>query len=180
MLLSRDDCLKRYGSDYRISQQIQKEQLYRLEKYVFSDKPWVPEQAVIAFRYPKAVLTMKSAFYYHGLTDMIPDVYDLATDRDAAKIRDSRVRQYFLPHDYVEEGVEKRNIQGYSIRIYNREKMLIELLRNKCSIPFDLYKEILLNYRRLLPELDIRKVEEYAASSPKSNMIMNALQTEVF
>lgn len=29
----------------------------------------------------------------HGLTDVIPDAYDLATDRDAAKIKDRQVHQ---------------------------------------------------------------------------------------
>lgn len=39
---------------------------------------------------------MKSAFFFHGLTDMIPDECDLATTRDAAKIKD---KKYFVPDD---------------------------------------------------------------------------------
>ena len=70
-------------------------------------------------------------------------------------------------------------VQGYPIRVYNRERMLIELLRNKATIPFDLYKEILLNYRKILPKLDIQKIQDYAMASPKSNMVMNALQMDV-
>lgn len=179
MLMSREDCRKRYGSDYLTEQQIKAGRLFQIEKGVYSDQERVPEQAVIAFKYPKAILTMMSAFYHYGLTDVIPDRFDLATDRDASKIRDPRVHQFFMPHDFCEDGVEQADVQGYPVRVYNRERMLIELLRNKAFIPFDLYKEILLNYRRIMPQLDMQKIQDYALASPKSNRVMNALQMEV-
>lgn len=179
MLLTRKDCLKRYGSDYMITKQVAAGKLFRIEKGLWADQPSVPEQAVIAFKYPNAVLTMLSAFYYYGLTDVIPENYDLATDRDAAKIRDERVHQVFIPGHFLKAGAETKNHQGYPIRIYDRERMLIELLRNKSSLPYDLYKEILLNYRKILPQLNMQKIQDYAMASPKSSAIMNALQTEV-
>lgn len=179
MLMSRKDCLERYGSDYLAAKQIKAGQLFQIEKGVYSDLEHVPEQAVIAFKYPNAVMTMMSAFYHHGLTDVIPDKFNLATDRDAAKIKDPRVHQFFMPHHFCEDGAETAVVQGYPIRVYNRERMLIELLRNKAALPFDLYKEILLNYRRLLPQLDMQKIQDYAMASPKSTMVMNALQMEV-
>ena len=33
------------------------------------------------------------------------------------------------------------------IRIYDKERMLIELVRNKNKISYDMYKEIINNYR---------------------------------
>ncbi len=179
MLMSRKDCLKCYGSDYLTAKQVESGQLFQLEKGIWSDQKNIPEQAIIAFKYPKAILTMLSAFYYYGLTDAIPDRYDLATDRDAAKIRDVRVHQFFLPREFFKVGIETDERQGYTLRIYNREKMLIELLRNKSSIPYDLYKEILLNYRKILPQLNIQRIQDYAMLSSKSNFVMNALQTEI-
>lgn len=50
MLMSRDDCLRRYGSDYLTAQQIKAGQLFQIEKGVYSDQERVPEQAVIAFK----------------------------------------------------------------------------------------------------------------------------------
>lgn len=40
--------------------------------------------------------------------------------------------------------------------------MLIELIRNKNNLPFDYYKEILLNYRKIISELDIQTIQEYS------------------
>lgn len=179
MLMSRTECLKHYGSDYFIQQNVREGKIFQIDKGIYSDQPHVPELAVKTFKYPKAIVTMQSAFYRHGLTDVIPDSIDLATDRNAAKIRDEHVHQYFMPPDFYEAGVETVLEQGYPIRIYNRERMLIELLRNKNALPFDLYKEILLNYRRILPQLDIQQIQDYAMAAPKSNLIMNSLQMEV-
>ena len=68
---------------------------------------------------------------------------------------------------------------GIQIQMYNKERMLVELLRNKNKLPFDYYKEILGNYRRIIHEMDIPMIQDYAYALPKSGMIMEALQMEV-
>ena len=57
--------------------------------------------------------------------------------------------------------------------------MLVELMRYKNKLPFDYYKEIVLNYRRIIQTLDMRKIEEYVMASPKRELIMDRLQLEV-
>lgn len=57
--------------------------------------------------------------------------------------------------------------------------MLIELLRNKNTMPYDLYKEILLKYRGLVNSLELWRIQEYAEKFPKSKMIKKALDEEV-
>ena len=177
---TRLECLEEYGSDYFIEKKIENGELYKLGKGIYSDKKFVPDMAMFGYKYPKAVVTMKSAFFYYGLTDVIPDECNLATTRDAAKIRDERVKQYFVPDCLFGEGIETANYKGYDIRIYSKERMLIELVRYKTKLPFDYYKEIILNYRKLLPELDIQKIQDYALAAPKSSKILEILQLEVF
>ena len=179
MLKSRKECLDQYGSDYYIRQKISSGELHRLEKGVFAEDADVPELALISWKYPKAVITMLSAFYYYGLTDTVPNLYDLATDRDAAKIPDPRVRQHFMPSESFHAGITSAEEHGWAFRIYDRERMLVELLRHKSKLSFDLYKEVLLNYRKIMPQLNIQKIQDYALSVPRSNVILNALQTEV-
>ena len=176
---TRAECLKEYGSDYFIEKKIKKGELFKIGKGIYSEKKKVPEIAVITYKYPNAVLTMKSAFFYYGLTDVIPDECDLATKRDAAKITDERVKQYFVPDSFFDEGIETADYKGYEIQIYNKERMLIELVRYKSKLPFDYYKEIILNYRKLLPQLNIQKIQDYALAAPKSNKVIETLQLEV-
>ena len=176
---SRAECLEKYGSDYLIQQKVKSGKLFRVGKAVYSEEGHVPELAVLAFKYRQAILTMYSAFYLHELTDVIPERYDMATDRNAAKIRDKKVNQYFVPSPFVEQGVEIMIYKGYPIKIYSKERMLVELLRYKTKLPFDYYKEVLLNYRKILPQLDIQAIQDYAMEAPKSNKIMETLQMEV-
>ena len=178
-LLSRQECLARFGSDYFIAQQIAAGHLFRLENGVFSEQKHVPENAIISYRYPHGVITLLSAFYHYGLTDVIPEVCDLATSRNAAKIRDARVRQYFVPDNILYQGMMIDQEHDFPIRIYSRERLLIELLRYKNKLPFDLYKEVLLNFRKIIHQLNMQDIQDYAMAVPKRNMVMDALQMEV-
>ena len=55
-----------------------------------------------------------------------------------------------------------------------------ELLRKKNKLPFDYYKEILGNYRKIIYELDVSAVQNMIMMMPKTRMIMEALELEVF
>ncbi|MCC8047205.1 MAG: hypothetical protein LIP12_17235 [Clostridiales bacterium] len=179
-MLTRAECLEKYGSDYFIEKEVEAGRLFKVGKGIYSEKKRIPEIAFFVYKYPNAVLTMESAFYFYGLTDSIPDKCDLATTRDAAKIKDDRVKQYFVPDDFFVLGIETADYKGFKIRIYSMERMLIELMRYKSKLPFDYYKEIVLNYRKILPKLDIQKIQNFALVAPKSNKVLETLQMEVF
>ena len=178
-LLSRQECLARFGSDYFIEQRIVAGSLFRLGNGLFAEEQHVPENAIASYRYPQGVITLLSAFYHYGLTDVIPDTCDLATSRNAAKIHDTRVRQVFVPDAILYNGAIMDQEHNFPIQIYSKERLLIELLRYKNKLPFDLYKEVLLNYRKILPQLNIQDIQDYAMAAPKRKMIMEALQMEV-
>lgn len=180
MLFSYPDCLKKWKSDYQIKKQIQNGGLYQIEKGVYSDEPTVSTLAIIAFKYPKGIITMDSAFYYYGLTDVIPDVIHLATDKHAIYINDKRVHQYYVLSNLLNVGVTTLERRDAAVRIYDKERMLIELLRFKNKFPFDYYKEIIANYRDIIYDLDIERIQDYAESFPRSKMINDALEKEVF
>ena len=176
----RIDCLSEYGSDYEIEKKVASGELFRVGKAVYSETPHVPELAVLSYKHPRAVVTMHSAFYLHGLTDVIPEEYDFATERNASKIKDHRIRQYFVSDDFFDCGVEEMEYHSYHISVYSPERMLVELIRYKSKLPYDYYKEILLNYRRILPSLNMQEIQDYALAAPKSGKIMETLQAEVF
>lgn len=178
--MTREQCLQEYGSDYYIQKRIESGELFHIEKGIYSKKKYVPEIALLSYKYGNAVITMKTAFYIYGMTDVMPDKCDLATTRDAAKIMDKRVKQYFVPPCFFAEGISRMDYKGYSVQIYSKERMLIEALRYKSKLPFDYYKEIVLNYRKILPQLNIQTIQDIALAAPKSDKIMEILQMEVF
>lgn len=180
MLYSYQECIEKYNSDYQIRKAIENGELFQLDKGIYSDIEHASHLEICAKKYPNAVVTMDSAFYHYGLTDTIPNCSHLATDRDASKIRDEKVKQSFLPKEVLKLGIVSETEQDYVINIYSKERMLIELVRYKSKLPYDYYKEIINNYRKLIYDLDIQEIEELAAAFPRGNKIMQTLQDEVF
>ena len=180
MILTYSDCIDRWKTDYMVKKAVEEGTLFQIEKGIYSDAPDVSTLAVISKKHPNAIITMDTAFYYHGLTDVIPDEYYLATDKHSAAIIDPRIRQIYVKSDILNIGVTNMQRRDATFKIYDRERMLIELLRYKNKLPYDYYKEILGNYRNLIYELDIERVQEYAATFPKSKTISALLDAEVF
>ena len=117
---------------------IQEGHLFITEKGLYSEDRYVPELEIIMKKYPNAILTLNSAFYYYGLTDTIPDHYYVATPKSNRKIEDVRVK-----------------------------------------FSFDLYKEIISNYRKLIHKMDMTQIMEYAYELPKTNMMMETIRLEI-
>ena len=180
MLMNYAECEDRFRSPYQIQAALRRKELFRLERGIYATQANVPEIAIIAKKYPRDILTMESAFYYHGLTDDIPARYALATDVDHAKIRDSRVHQYFLPSQVLHVGETTATIDGIAVPMYDKERMLIELARNKTKLPYDFYKEVLHRYRAQTEDLDIMHLQEYLLYFPKAGKIREILEQEVF
>ena len=179
MLLSYQECLEKYGTDYKIKKCVQVGELYVKEKGIYSDKRYVPELEIISKKYPNAIITLNSAFYYYGLTDTIPDFYYVATPKNTRKISDERVKQFYENSEAFDMGKTTMNYDGVDIVIYDKERLLVELIRNKRKFSFDLYKELIASYRKIVHELDMTLVAEYAYELPKSNMVMETIRLEV-
>lgn len=180
MLLSYEQCINKYKSDYQIKKQIKEGKLYRIERGVYSDQKYESELSVIRMKYPSAVLGLYSAFFYQGLTDTIPRKYYLVTNRNDAKIKDQRVKQSFEKEEYLTVGVEEKLYNNTKIKIYNKERLLVDLIRFRNKLPFDYYKEIINNYRKIIHDLDIVKIQEYIYMLPKTNITLEVLEKEVF
>ena len=76
-------------------------------------------------------------------------------------------------------GKTKMNYDGVDIVIYDKERLLVELIWDKRKFSFDFYKEIIASYRKIVHEIDMALVAEYAYELPKSNTVMETLRLEV-
>ena len=179
MILSYKEAVLKYGNDYNLTKAVSDGLIFKQEEGVYSTERFVPEIGIVMKKYAKAVITGEYAFYTHGLTNVIPEKYDLATPSKAAPITDQRVRQNYVNDKVFSLGITEKEVDGVRVRIYDKERMLIELLRKKNSMPYDLYKEIIMNYREIIGSLEIWRIQEYAAIFPKSKMISKALDEEV-
>ena len=180
MIKKYPDCVQEYGTPYEVQKAVDSGKIHKIEKGVYSDTPDVSTLAIIVAKYPKAIITLDTAFYYHNLTDVVPDIYYLATTSGTRGIRDERIKQIFIKDEFFELGVTTMKRRDAEFRIYDKERMLIELARFKNKLSYDYYKEIIHNYRAIIYDLDVERIQEYAATFPLSRTITDILEREVF
>jgi predicted transcriptional regulator of viral defense system len=179
MVLTYKECIERFGTDYKIKKELASGNLFQKEKGLYSDKKLCSELEIIIAKYPRAILTGESAYYYYGLTDDIPDTYSLATRRSDTRIHKKNIRQYFIKDNLFDIGKSTLLYENMTLPIFSRERLLVDLIRSKSKLPFDYYKEVIGNYRRIADELDFFAIEDYANLFKNNKKIMDAIQLEV-
>lgn len=180
MLYFHKELKEKINSDYQIQKAVEEKKYYKVEMGLYSDKEFVNPLEIIVKKYPNAIFTSDSAFYYFDLTDVIPDYFFLATKRTDTRINDNNIKQVFVPNELFDFGKTQIEIENVKINIYDRERMLVELIRKKNIIPFDYYKEIINNYRKIVNDLDIYKIQEYISYYKNEHTLYDTLMREVF
>lgn len=180
MVYSYDELIKEYGTRYNIQKALKKQEIYKLAHGIYSDKKIVDPMILFSKKYPYAVITMDSAFYYYNLTDVIPNKVYLATPRKYRTIKNDKIVQIFMEKNILDAGKTIVKINNQDVYMYDKERLLVELIRKRKQIPFDYYKEIIANYREIVDELDMQKIEEYLSLFKNDLNLSEALQREVF
>lgn len=180
MLYFHKELKEKLKSDYQIQKAVSNKEYFKIENGLYSDMEFVNPLEIICKKYPEAVFTSDSAYYYYDLTDVIPDYFYLATKRSDTRINDKNIKQIFIPNDLFEFGKTQIEIENIRISIYDEERMLVELIRKKNIIPFDYYKEIISNYRKKTDKLDIYKIQEYISYYKNELSLYDTLMREVF
>jgi hypothetical protein len=75
MIFNYEMVKNKYGNATNLKIALQKGELFKLEKGIYSENEKISELEIIIFKNPKAVFTSESAYYYHDLTDYVPDKY---------------------------------------------------------------------------------------------------------
>ena len=192
MIYSYEEVILNYKNNYQLNKALKDKKIFKggiimnlfemakIQLGIYSSQKFVNYLLVINKKYPNAVFTSDSAFYYHNLTDVIPQKYYLATNRKASKITDKKVKQIYMPEDKFDIGVTTIKVDGIKIKIYDKEKLLIELIKNSKNIPFDYYKEIIHNYRSISDKLDLNKLSDYLNYYKNDIDLFLKIQKEVF
>lgn len=175
MLYFRNELDKNKYSTYQLNKAIQNKELFKVDKGLYSDVEFVNPLEIISKKYPNAIFTSDSAYYYYDLTDVIPDYFYLATKRSDSRINDKNIKQVFVPNDLFEFGKTQIEVENAKINIYDEERMLVELIRKKNIIPFDYYKEIIANYRKKLIKLIFIKFKNISLIIKMNHLYMIVL-----
>ena len=146
--------------------------------YSTDETNYVDHLVVFFIRYKTLTITMQTAFEYYDFTDINYEKYTLAFIQGYRKINNPLIKQSYINSDIYYLGREKINKDGFDLYIYNRERLLIELIRNKAKLPYDYYKEIVNSYRTLVKEdeINLSKVIDYCQHFNHSEKLIQLIQ----
>lgn len=181
MIYKYSELLKKgiYNSDIEIKKAINEKKLFKTDFGLYSDKKINSKLEIMSKKYENYIFNSDSAFFYHGLTDNIPLKYYIASKRGSQKIKNEDIVQTFMDDKYFEIGDTFIFYNNVKLRIYDKERMLIELVRNKNSISYDMYKEIINNYRNIINSLNLLKLQDYLNKFKDGEKYLKIIQEEV-
>ena len=123
--------LKREGVSYQILQELMAEGLVEKIKYGYyqwQDEKAFSEVSVISALFPDAIVCDMSAAMYYGYTDRVPGIWHIAVDNRSArnkfKIDFPQIKPHFISADRLGIGVSEGKIDGITVKIYDRERII--------------------------------------------------------
>ena len=179
MIYTCAELLKKLGSFAKIKAAVKRKEYFKISYGLYSDKtPCLSELENLFARYPNAILTLQSAFAFYDLSDYVPDKYHVATSQNAHRIRNEKVEQVYITEDLLNIGKSVIETEYGFINIYDKERLLIELLRLKNKLPYAYYKEAVNSYRELAKKkmIDYNKITEYCSKFNNGNTLKKTIQ----
>jgi predicted transcriptional regulator of viral defense system len=126
------------------------------------------------------VICLVSALAYYELTTYTPGEYTIAVRRNYnIKLPDyPPIKLYYFSDKYYMDGVEKIDINGNIIKIYNIEKTICDCLRYEDKISKDIIIESIKEYVKR-KDKNISKLMNYAAKAKVKDVVQKYIEVLV-
>ncbi len=115
--------------------------------------------------FPDAILCMDTALRYYGYSDRTPGDWHLAVSKDSGKSRFKIdypfVKPYYVEPAVLELGLTTGIMDGYAIRIYDKDRLICDCLRYRNKMDKEIFNKAIQKYIAD-PEKSIPKLMEYA------------------
>ncbi|MFO7882679.1 MAG: hypothetical protein R6U52_09105, partial [Kosmotogaceae bacterium] len=108
---------------------------------------------------------LESALLYYNYTDRIPKAWQIAVDRNSEKskykIDYPLIEPYYQDPKYLNIGVSTFQVQGFDIRIFDRDRTMCDIMRYEKKIEKEVFTNAVMRYIKD-PRKNIRYLFEYA------------------
>lgn len=156
---------------YQIKKLVNDNHIYRLKKGLYALKT---EFEDIFFWYQKnnkyMVYSNETALYLHNLCDRFPNPLSVTTKK-GFHLRNKSLKKYYVNEDVLFVGVtEIVSPQGNIIYVYDKERTICDLVKNKNRIELQSYIQGLQTYF-ITGKPNIRKLLKYAKQLKVENKL---------
>lgn len=125
---------------------------------------WVDDMLLLHLRCPNAVFSHDEALYYHGLIDREPvqQTITVYSGYNTKRLTSDGIKVYTVKKELVDVGkVIARNNAGNEVPIYNLERTICDLVRNRSNFEIQDFQTALKAYVRR-SDKDINRLMQYA------------------
>ena len=133
--------------------------------YQWIDPDDFSEVRTVIHLFPDAILCMDTALRYYGYSDRTPSNWHLAVSKDSGKSRFKIdypfVKPYYVEPAVLELGLTTGTMDGYAIRIYDKDRLICDCLRYRNKMDKEIFNKAIQKYIAD-PEKSIPKLMEYA------------------
>ncbi len=188
-----DKIFKRYGGMMR-TYQLSDERIYyadiayllkegiiekvRTGYYQWVDNDNLSEAATVIRLFPDGVLCMDTALRHYGYSDRTPAEWHVAVNKYSNRTRFHIdypfVKPYFVAPELLELGLCEQNIDGNTVKMYDKERVICDCLRYRNKMDKELFNKAIQNYINDTTK-SISKLMEYASklrcTAPAKNLI---------
>lgn len=124
----------------------------------------IDEFALLQVHCSSLVFSYGTALYIWGLTDRIPHTFDISVphgENISRLLRDNqKIKAHYVMKEFYDLGItETQSPQGGLIRLYDKERCLCDLIKDKNQIEKQLYVQAIKDYFKARP--NVRKLLKY-------------------
>ena len=136
----------------------------------------VNEWADLTHLVPRGVLCLFTAAFHYELTTFVSSTYHIAIPKKAKMVLPDYppIHLYYWDTTAFNLGMVETSIQGTTIKIYDLEKTVCDIIRFRNKVGIDIAKEVLINYLKR-PDRNLAKLNEYARQLKISTVLSNFL-----
>lgn len=114
------------------------------------------EYVLLQAQNTKAIFSYGTALFFWGLSDRTPHILDVTLPQglNATVLRKNNpnIRCHYIVNDLYELGItELMSPQGGTVRLYDKERCICDLIRDKEKIEMQLYSQALRDYFKSKP-----------------------------
>lgn len=136
-----------------------------------------PDITTVVSRAPHVVICLISALSFHHITTQIPRCVSIAIKKDARspKIDWPPISVHKFSPESFSTGIEKHQIDGITVQIYNVEKTLADCFKYRNKIGMDVVLEALKYYKER-KKIKIDEILKYAKINRINKIMMPYLE----
>ena len=163
-----------------LTRYVKKHSLKKIVRGFYAKEEWIVDPyLVFQYTYPQFIYSFNSAIYLHGLGDILPNYLEVTGPlnyRPMSKARDDVIAHTDTVNETYNLGViEIVSALDNVIRVYDKEKTICDLIKNKDKVEFEVYAKALNNYTKA-KDKNINKLMEYARIMKIENKVRSQME----